>query len=61
MRYSTLNEAIDREIVDAIEAGGADIASADEYDIDAIAAESLSTRSTSMSTTTRCSPRPATS
>ena len=37
--YTTRDEAIEREIIDPIEASG--IASRDEYDIDAIAAEVL--------------------
>lgn len=37
--YTTRTEAIEREIITAIEAGGTDVARAEEYDIDAIANE----------------------
>jgi len=39
--YTTRDEAIQREIVAAIEAAGPDVARADDYDVDAIACEVL--------------------
>lgn len=41
--YTTRDEAIQREIVAAIEANGTDVAVADEFDVDAIADEVLDT------------------
>ena len=39
--YTSRSNAIEFEIIDAIEASGIDIASRNEYDIDAIASEVL--------------------
>lgn len=39
--YTTRDEAVEREIVAAIEAAGPDVARADDYDVDAIACEVL--------------------
>jgi len=40
-RYATRAEAVAREVISPIEAGGADVAIADQFDIDGIAAEVL--------------------
>jgi len=41
--YTTRDEAVEREIVAAIEAAGPDVARAEDFDVDAIAREVLST------------------